>query len=347
MKRDYYEILGVAREATDEELKKAFRKLAFQYHPDHNRNDGASDKFKELNEAYEVLCDPQKRAAYDRFGHSAAEGFGRGFEGVDFGGFGEIFDTFFGGTTTSARQAPQHGADLRYDLKISFVEAAFGVEKEIKITRVEYCGNCRGAGAKPGSSPARCPNCNGTGQVTRLQQSIFGRFMSTSTCPRCRGEGRIITDPCPQCNGSGREKRDRKILVKIPAGVDEENQIVLRGEGHAGIKGGSPGNLYVALAFEPHQHFRREGSDILYDLPINFAQAALGAEVEVPTLDGTTKLKIPAGTQSGKVMRLKNKGIPHLHRNGRGDQLIDVLVLTPDSLSKRQRQILEELADTF
>ncbi len=348
MKRDYYEVLGVGRDASEEEIKRCFRKLAFQYHPDHNHDDGASEKFKEINEAYEVLCDPDKRAAYDRFGHAAADGaFGRGFEGVQFGGFGEIFDAFFGGATTAARQAPQRGADIECAVKISFEEAAFGVEKQIKLTRVEYCSECRGTGARPGSNPVRCPSCNGTGQVTRLQQSIFGRFMSTAPCNQCRGEGKIIAEPCPNCRGSGRERRERTLAVKIPAGVDEESQVVLRGEGHAGTRGGSPGNVLIELEIAPHPCFTREGDDVLYTLGLNFAQAALGTEVEVPTLDGNAKLKIPSGTQSGRVFRLKNKGIPHLHRLGRGDQLVTVQVTTPEQLSKRQRQLLEELAETF
>jgi len=347
-KRDYYEVLGITRNATDEEIKRAFRKLAFQYHPDHNRNDGAEERFKEVNEAYEVLSDPDKRAAYDRFGHGGAEGvFGRGFEGFNFGGFGDIFDAFFGGATTATRQAPQRGADLHYRLTITFEEAAFGCEKEINIVRAENCSLCQGIGCKPGSQPSRCPNCNGTGQVHRVQQSIFSRFSSTTTCSQCHGEGRIITEPCPQCRGTGKEKRQRSILVKIPAGVDGGTQIRLTGEGETGMRGGSSGNLYVTLSVRPHQFFTRDGDNILYELPINFAQAALGVEVEVPTLDGQAKLKIPTGCQTGKVFPLKNKGIPHLHRSGRGDQLVTLRVVTPDRLTKRQRQLFEELADSL
>jgi len=347
-KRDYYEVLGVARNATDEEIKKAFRKLAFKHHPDHNHEAGAEEKFKEVNEAYEVLSDPDKRATYDRFGYGGAEGFfGRGFEGFDFGGFGDIFDAFFGRATTATRQAPRQGADLRYGTTITLEEAAFGTEKEIKISRIENCSLCQGVGCKPGSQLSRCPNCNGTGQVRRTQQSIFGRFTNITTCSQCHGEGRIITEPCPQCRGKGKEKRQRSMLVKIPAGVDDGSQIRLRGEGDAGTRGGPPGNLYIAVSVEQHELFTRDGDDIIYELPINFAQAALGAEVEMPTLDGEVKLKVPAGSQTGKVFQLKNKGIPHLHQNGRGDQLVRLLVVTPESLTGKQRQLFQELANSL
>ncbi len=347
-KRDYYEVLGIASNATDEEIKRAFRKLAFKYHPDHNRNDGAEEKFKEVNEAYEVLSDSDKRTAYDRFGHGGAEGlFGRGFEGFNFGGFGDIFDAFFGGATTTTRQAPQRGADLQYRVTIIFEEAAFGCEKEINILRTENCSQCQGIGCKPGSQPSRCPNCNGTGQVRRVQQSIFGRFTSTTTCSQCQGEGRIITEPCPQCRGTGKEKRQRSILVKIPAGVDDSTQIRLMGEGETGARGGSSGNLYITLSVLSHQFFTRDGDNILYELAINFAQAALGTEVKVPTLDGEVKLKITAGCQTGKVFQLKNKGIPHLHRSGRGDQLVTLRIVTPDKLTKEQRQLFQELANSL
>ncbi|MBA7616103.1 Chaperone protein DnaJ [subsurface metagenome] len=348
-KQDYYETLGIPRTATDEEIRKAFRKLAFRFHPDHNHDDTSGEKFKEVNEAYEVLSDPDKRAAYDRFGHGGAEGlFGRGFEGFDFGGFGDIFDAFFGGVTTATRQAPQRGADLCYNIGITLEEAALGCQKEINILRIEHCSLCQGIGSKPGSQPARCPSCNGTGQVRRIQQSIFGRFTNITICPRCRGEGRIITEPCPQCRGIGKEKHKRSISVKIPAGVNDNSQVRLRGEGQAGTRGGPSGNLYITLAVEQHKLFQRNGDDIIYELPINFAQAALGAQVEVPTIDGKkSRLKVPAGSQTGKAFRLKNKGVPHLHQRGRGDQLVTLLVVTPDSLTKKQRQLFQELADTL
>jgi molecular chaperone DnaJ len=347
-KRDYYEVLGIDRDATEEEIRRAFRKLAFKYHPDHNRDDKAGERFKEVNEAYEVLSDPDKRAAYDRFGHGGARGlFGQGFEGFDFGGFGDIFDAFFGGAATATRQAPQRGADLSYGITITFEEAALGCKKEITISRTENCSLCQGVGSKPGSQPSRCPNCNGTGQVHRVHQGLFGRFTHTTTCPQCHGEGRIITEPCPQCRGTGREKRKPNISVNIPAGVDNGSQIRLRGEGEAGRRGGPAGDLYITLSVKEHEFFSRYNDDLLYELPINFAQAALGTEVEVPTLEGKSKLKIPAGSQTRQVFRLKGQGIPHLHGNGRGDQLVMLFVVTPDSLNEKQRQLLRELGDSL
>jgi len=348
-KRDYYDVLGIHRDASEDEIKKAYRKMAFKYHPDHNRNHGAEETFKEINEAYEVLSDSQKRAAYDRFGHAGAHGFGaRGFDGFDFGGFGDIFDAFFGGVTGTARRAgPQRGTDLSYSLGISFEEAAFGCEKQVEIVRTERCSVCHGTKCAPGSEPERCADCNGSGQVRRAQRSIFGQFINLTICPRCHGEGRIITDPCSHCGGKGKERVTRKIAVTIPPGVDSNTQIRLSGEGDAGSRGGSPGNLYVTLSVKKHKFFKRDGDDIVYDLPINFAQAALGDEMEVPTVDGKEQLKIPAGTQHGKVFRLKDKGIPHLRRQGRGDQLVRLHVVTPDSLDTKQKRLFKELAKTL
>ncbi len=347
-KRDYYEVLGVDRNANDEDIKKAFRKLAFKYHPDHNKEDNSGEAFKEVNEAYEVLSDHDKRAAYDRYGHAATEnGWGRGFDGMEFGGFGDIFDAFFGGTSTSTRQGPVQGADLRYDLNITFEEAAFGCEKSLKITHVENCSLCHGLGSKPGTQPTRCPECNGTGQIRRVQQSIFGRFTNITTCGRCRGEGKIITDPCPQCKGTGKEKLERNLDVKIPAGVDDEAQVILRGQGDAGNRGGLPGNLFIHLAVKPHEFFTRRDDDIIYELPVNIVQAALGDEVEVPGLAGKTKIKIPPGSQTGKIFRLKGQGIAHLKKGGRGDQIVLLVVVTPESLNDQQRKLLKELADSF
>jgi molecular chaperone DnaJ len=346
-KRDYYEVLGIRRDATNEDIRKAFRQLAFKYHPDRNRGDGAEEKFKEVNEAYEILSDSDKRAAYDRFGHSSADGlFGRGFEGFDFG-LGNIFDTFFGGAKTATRQAPQRGVSLEYRLAITLEEAAFGCEKEVEITRTEFCSKCQGTGSKPGTQSERCPNCDGAGQVRRVQASIFGRFANIATCPQCNGEGRIITEPCPQCHGNGREKGKRNINVRIPAGVDSGNQIRIPGEGDVGIRGGPSGDLFIAISVGEHEYFTREGDNIIYNLPINFAQAALGTEVNVPTLDGNHTLKIPAGCQTGTVFRIKNKGIQHLSSGRRGDELVSVSVETPESLTKEQRRLLEELADSF
>ena len=347
-KRDYYEILGVGQNAPEEKIKAAFRKLAFKYHPDHNRNDGAEEKFKEINEAYEVLSNPDKRATYDRFGHSGSDRYsGQGFEGFNFSGFGDIFDAFFGGATTTTRQAPQHGSDLQYSTTITFEEAAFGVDKEINILRTEQCSVCRGNGCQPNTKPDRCPSCNGTGQVHRIQQSIFGRFTNITTCSQCHGEGKIITDPCHQCRGTGKEKQQRSIMVRIPAGVEDGSRIRLSSEGNAGTRGGSPGNLYVNLSVKQHEFLQRDGNDILYELPINFTKVSLGTDIEVPTLEGNVKLKIPAGSQTGQVFRLKNQGIPHLHGRGRGDQYVRLLVVTPDSLTRKQRQLLEEFDESL
>jgi molecular chaperone DnaJ len=349
VKRDYYEVLGVPRNASHEDIKKAFRKLAFQYHPDRNKDDGASEKFKEVNEAYEVLSDADKRAAYDRFGHAGAEGIfgGRGFDGFDFGGFGDIFEAFFGGTGTTARHTSRRGNDLRYSVSLTFEEAALGCEREIEISRTELCSTCRGTRARPGSQPTRCTTCDGTGQVRRVQRSLFGQFINTSVCPQCRGEGKIVTDSCPDCRGSGFQKHKRKIMVKVPAGIDDGNGIRLSGEGDAGFRGGSPGNLYVVVTVKKHRFFTREGDNIIYELPVNFAQAALGVEVAVPTLYGEAKLKIPAGSQTGRVFKLRDKGVPHLRSMGRGDQLVLLRVVTPESLSKEQRRLFEELSKSL
>jgi molecular chaperone DnaJ len=348
VKRDYYEVLGVQRNASSEDIKKAFRKLAFQYHPDRNREDGAAEKFKEINEAYEILSDADKRSSYDRYGHSGAENlFGRGFEGFDMGGFGDIFEAFFGGTGTASHQAPRHGSDIRSRISVSFEEAALGTEKEIEINRTEVCAACHGTRSKPGNQPRRCPECNGTGQIRRVQRSIFGQFVNTAACGQCRGEGMLITDTCPDCKGSGFQKHRRHIAVSIPAGIDDKNTIRITGEGDAGYRGASAGNLYVEISVARHKFFSREGDNIIYDLPLNFAHAALGVEVAVPTLYGENKLKIPAGSQTGKIFRMRDKGIPHLHGLGRGDQLVVLRVVTPESLTKEQRKLFEELAKSL
>ncbi|MDP2659317.1 MAG: molecular chaperone DnaJ [Dehalococcoidia bacterium] len=347
-KRDYYEVLGIERSATDEEVKKAFRKLAFKYHPDRNKSHDAEDRFKEISEAYEVLSDADKRANFDRFGHAGAQGgFGGagGFEG--FGGFGDIFETFFGGASASTRRGPQRGADLQYRLTLTFEEAAFGCEKELQVTRNEVCSACKGSGSEPGSQPAKCANCNGLGQVRRVQQSVFGQFVNVATCPRCQGEGRIITKPCVTCRGSGRTRQSRRFAVTIPPGVDETSQVVRSGAGEPGIKGGPPGDLYVSIAVMEHKIFLRQGSNILLDLPITFPQAALGDEVEIPTLEGPHLLKVPAGTQPGRVFNLRNRGIAHLRGGGRGDMLVKVRVVTPEILTDYQRNLLQELAKSM
>ena len=350
-KRDYYEVLGVSRNATDDEIRRSYRRLARQYHPDVNKSPDAEARFKEVNEAYEVLSDREKRAAYDRFGHAGLDfssGFGQG--GFTDFGFGDIFEDLFGfgmRSRRTARQAPTRGSDLRYNLTISFEEAVFGCEKELEIPRLETCPTCQGQGTEPGTTPIRCPQCGGTGEERRTRQSIFGSIITASTCSRCHGEGEVITSPCHECHGQRRVQRTRKIVVEIPAGVDDGTQIRLAGEGEAGLYGGPPGNLYVALTVTPHEFFRRRDNDILLNLELNVAQAALGDEVEVPTLDGTEKLRIPAGTQTGRSFRLRGKGVPHLRRNGRGDQIVTVFVRTPTDLTDEQKDLLQKLARTL
>ncbi len=349
-KKDYYEVLGVSRSASNVDLKKAYRKLAMKYHPDRNNSDGAEEKFKEINEAYEVLSDEGKRDAYDRFGHAGPYGDfgGGGFGGFNFGGgLGDIFETFFGGARATTRNTPRRGSDLRYNLTISFEEAAFGSDRELEIKRSELCSVCHGSKSEPDHKPETCSACNGSGQVRRSQNSIFGHFVNVTTCDQCNGQGTIITHPCKQCKGSGREEKKRKIKVTIPPGVDSGSQIRFAGEGNAGTFGGPQGNLYVHLTVESHEHFIRQGDDILHEFPINFSQAALGDEVEVPTLDGTTKLKIPKGTQTGHIFRFKGKGIPHLSRSGNGDLLIKLTVVTPQSLDDEQARLLAELGKSL
>ena len=349
--RDYYKVLGVPRSASQDDIRTKFRRLALEYHPDRNKDPTAQEKFKEINSAYQVLSDPQKRAQYDRFGHmgvGAGRGTGHGFEGSEtFGGFGDIFDAFFGGFGARTRRAPQTGHDIHATTTISFEEAVFGVEREVELGRVEPCSRCKGVGAEPGSSPAQCPHCNGTGQVRRVQRSIFGQFAQVGPCTQCHGEGRIITSPCSQCRGSARERRNRKIRVDIPPGVEDGMQVRLTREGDAGSNGGTPGNLYIELKVEPHEIFHRKDHDILLELPINFVQAALGDELEVPTMSGPETVQIPAGTQSGTVFRIKGKGVPYSVKGKRGDHLVVVNVVTPKSLDERQRQLFKELADTM
>jgi molecular chaperone DnaJ len=345
-KRDYYEVLGVNRESTQDEIKRAFRRLARQYHPDVNKNSDAEARFKEINEAYEILSDADKRAAYDRYGHAGPQaGFG-GFG--DFGGIEDIFESFFGGMRTGpTRRGPARGADLRYDLTIEFVEAVFGCEKEIIVPRHEICPQCQGSGAEPGTQPIRCPQCNGTGEVRRQQQTFLGSFVQVTTCPRCQGEREIVTSPCTNCRGRKVVQVERSISVKIPAGVDDGTRIRLAGEGEPGARRGPAGNLYVVLRVKPHPVFRRQDNNILLELDLNVAQAALGDKLKVPTLDGDEELAIPAGTQTGEVFKLRGKGVPHLRRNGRGDQLVMVHVLTPTKLSRQQKDLLKELSKTL
>jgi len=347
-KRDYYEILGVDRSATQEEIKRAYRRLARKYHPDVSTEPDAETRFKEINEAYQVLSDPEKRVLYDRYGHT-----GSGVPGFDFGFRDpfEIFEEFFGdlgfGFRTTRRRGPRRGADLRYDLKISFEEAVFGCKKEIEVTRRDRCPHCKGSGAEPGTTPVRCRECEGTGQVRRVQRSIFGSFVNVSTCPVCQGTGEVISIPCTRCDGSGRTLVTRRIAVNIPAGVDTGTQIRLAGEGEPGERGGPPGNLYVVLEVEPHPYFRRRGDDLILELKVNVAQAALGARVTIPTLEGEEQFDLPPGTQTGAIFRLRGRGVPHLRRNGRGDLLVLVRVEVPTKLTRQQRELFEQLAATL
>jgi len=353
-KRDYYEVLGVSRNATEDEIKKAYKKLAKQYHPDLNPDSKtAEEKFKEVNEAYEVLSDPEKRSRYDQFGHAAANGGGFDFGGfgggADFGGFGDIFDMFFGGGFGggggSQRRGPQKGADLRLDLAISFEEAAFGVERDVEIPRMENCDVCHGSGAEPGTEPKTCPVCGGSGKVRSAQATPFGQFQTVKTCHRCQGLGTVIEKICKHCGGSGKVRKVRKIHVKIPAGVDSGSRLRVANEGEAGNNGGPPGDLYVYLTVRPHKMFKRENDDVICELPLTFVQAALGAEVDVPTLEGKVKITIPEGTQTGTSFRLRGRGIPKLRGYGRGDQHVKVKVITPINLSEEQKKLLRQFGE--
>jgi len=346
MKRDYYEVLGVSRTADDEELKRAYRKLALKYHPDKNPDTRAEaeERFKEVNQAYQILSDAQRRAQYDRFGHAAFEQGGPG--GFDFAaGFddilGDLFGDFFGtGRTRGGRARARRGADLQYQLEISFVEACRGCEKTLSVPRLTRCETCGGRGAKPGTTPQTCPQCNGSGQM-RFQQ---GFFSIAKTCGKCNGHGQIVTNPCPKCEGAGARRVTYTVNVKIPAGVDAGSRLKLRGEGEAGDRGGPSGDLYVVLDVEEHPIFTREGTDLVCEVPVSIAQAALGTEIEVPTLDGSFKVKVPAGTQSGQMFRLRGRGVADLNGYGTGDELVRIVVETPKKLTARQRELLEEFA---
>jgi molecular chaperone DnaJ len=351
-KRDYYEVLGVERTADKESLKKAFRKLAQKYHPDVNKSPEAEVMFKEINEAYQVLSDDQKRAAYDRFGHEGLQGAGFGDFGGGFGDLSSIFEEIFGGFGASSgrnRRQPRGGADLRADIRLSFEEAVFGAERELEIPRLETCERCKGSGAEPPTSPVTCATCGGTGEVRRRQQSpLFGAVITAATCPTCNGAGEVTPSPCTKCGGAKRMRVTRKINVKIPAGVDDGTRIRLAGEGEAGQLGGPPGNLYVVVAVDPHPIFTRDQFDVHLELQINIAQAALGATVKTPTLEGGQEdLDIPAGTQTGRTFRLRGQGVPRLQRSGRGDMIVTVRVMTPTNLTNEQKQLLRELAKTL
>jgi len=344
--KDYYKILGVSRNATEDEIKKSYRKVAMEHHPDRNPgNKEAEEKFKIASEAYEVLRDPEKREIYDRYGIEGLKGTGfTGFRGFDdiFSAFGDVFQDFFGfGPTHRRRTAARPGADLRYDVKISFFDAAFGKEAEIEIPKNIACEACGGTGAKPGTHPTQCPSCKGTGQVTRSQ----GFFTISTTCSQCRGEGSTVPHPCKECRGYGKAKKIRKIQLKIPPGVDTGSKLRIRGEGEEGERGGPPGDLFVFIYVEPHDFFSREGDDVICQIPISFTQAALGTEIEVPTLNGAKNLKIPKGTESGEIFRIKGEGFPRIRGYGRGDEIVQVMVRTPKNLTKRQEELLREFEE--
>ncbi len=353
-KRDYYEVLGVKKDATSEEIKKAYRKLAKQYHPDTNKeNAGSPEKFHEVSEAYEILGDENKRRQYDQFGHAAFDqngggGFGGGFSGFgDFaGGFSDIFDSFFGGGGTSHRRnGPVRGSDIRADLRITFEEAAFGTNKEVSINRNETCSTCKGTGAKEGTQPETCRTCGGTGQIRRQTQSIFGNIVNVVDCPDCGGRGTIIKEPCSDCSGRGIKKQQKNIKVNIPAGIDNGQILTLRGEGSSGQRGGPSGDLQIYIRVAPHKYFRRDDYDLYLEMPVSFAQAALGDELIIPTLDGKAKYKMGSGTQTGTVFRLKDKGIQHLHSSRKGNLYVQVKVETPKKLSDKQKKLLKEFEE--
>ena len=360
-KRDYYEVLGLQKGASDEEIKKAFRKMAMKYHPDRNPDDKeAEEKFKEVNEAYGVLSDPDKKRKYDRFGHAGVDpsaGFGGGAGGFGgFGGFEDIFDMFtggggFGGFGSFGGQqrrnnGPRKGADLQKAISITFEEAAFGCKKEIEISKFVKCGTCNGEGTKPGTSKKTCPVCNGSGQVTSVQRTPFGQFQSVTQCGNCGGTGQVNESPCDDCKGTGKVRKSVKIAVNIPAGVDNESVIPIRGEGEPGTNGGPNGDLYIVLSVKPHKMFKRNGSDLYLEIPISFDQAALGADITVPTLEGKVSYKVPAGTQPGTTFRLKGKGVRNVRTDKMGDLYVKVNLEVPTKLNHKQKKAIEEMGKT-
>jgi molecular chaperone DnaJ len=351
--RDFYEVLGVERTANDADIKRAFRKLAQQWHPDVNKEPAAQDRFKEVNEAYQVLSDPQRRQTYDMFGRAGLGGAGgaggeQGFGTAGFGGFSDIFDAFFGGAAAGGtrRARPTTGSDLRYDLRITFDEAVLGTEKELEFPVLGRCDTCGGSGAKQGTAPTQCPACNGRGEVRSIRQTMLGQMVNVAACPRCRGEGKIVEAPCDGCHGEGRTERKRNLRVSIPAGIDEGHQIRLSNEGEVGPRGGAPGSLYVAVHVAPHPSLTREGTELFFEADISIVQAALGTKLNVPTVDGeAAEVDIKAGTQPGTEIRLRGRGVPHLRRQAvRGDLHVVVNVAVPTKLSKRQRELLEAYA---
>lgn len=349
-KRDYYEVLGVSKDASKDEIKKAYRKLSKKYHPDINKEADAADKFKEITEAYDNLTDDNKRAHYDQFGHTDPnQGFGGFGGGADFGGgfgFEDIFSSIFGGGTRRRDpNAPRQGADLQYTMNLQFEEAVFGKETDIEIPREEECSTCHGSGAKPGTKPETCSHCGGSGQINVEQNTAFGRIVNRRVCHHCSGTGKFIKNKCSTCGGAGKVKKRKKIHVKIPAGIDDGQQLRVAGQGEPGVNGGPPGDLYVVFHVRSHEFFERDGDDIYCEMPLTFAQAALGDEIEVPTLHGKVKLKIPAGTQTGTNFRLRGKGVPNVRGYGQGDQHIRVRVITPTKLTEKQKQLLREFTE--
>ena len=357
-KRDYYEVLGVEKGASEDEIKRAYKKLARKYHPDMNPGDKeAEEKFKEINEANEVLSNPDKRQKYDQFGfagvdpnYGAGQGGGYGAGGFDFGDLGDIFGSFFGGGFGGGQQrrnGPRRGESIRASVSVDFTEAAFGCEKSVTVERSESCPTCKGNGCAHGTTPEVCPDCRGTGTVTQAQRTPFGVMQSQGPCQRCRGTGKIIHQPCPDCHGSGRIRKRRTIQVNIPAGIDNGQTISLRGQGHAGSNGGPSGDLLITVMVRPHEIFRREGTSVFCEAPITFTQAVLGAELEIPTIDGRVKYTIPEGTQTGTVFRLRGKGIPVLNGRGRGDQYVTVTIETPRDLNREQKEALKKFSETL
>ena len=358
-KRDYYEVLGVSKSASEDEIKKAYKKLARKYHPDMNPGDKeAEEKFKEVNEANEVLSDPDKKARYDQFGFAGVDpsygggaGGGYGAGGFDFGDLGDIFGSFFGGGFGGGgqrqRNGPQRGESIRMSVSVDFIEAAFGCEKEVTVERSEQCPTCKGNGCAPGTTPEVCPDCHGSGTVTQAQRTPFGVMQTQAACGKCRGTGKIIHQPCPDCHGNGRVRKRKTVKVNIPAGIDNGQTISLRGQGHAGKNGGPNGDLLITVMVKPHEIFRREGTAVFCEAPITFTQAVLGAEMEIPTIDGKVKYTIPEGTQTGTVFRLRGKGIPVLNGHGRGDQYVTVTIETPRGLNKEQKEALKKFSETL
>mgnify|MGYP002551631464 CR=1 FL=1 len=355
-KRDYYEVLGVDKNASEDEIKRAYKKLARKYHPDMNPGDKeAEEKFKEINEANEVLSDPEKKARYDQFGFAGTDpnygaGQSGGFGGFDFGDLGDIFGSFFGGGfggQQQRRNGPQRGESIRVSVSLSFTEAAFGCEKELTVERMEQCATCKGSGCAPGTTPEVCPDCHGTGTVQVRRQTPMGVFATSSPCPKCGGKGRIIHQPCKDCRGSGMVRKKKTIQASIPAGIDNGQTISIRGQGNAGKNGGPAGDLLITITVRPHELFRREGTSVLCEAPITFTQAVLGAELEIPTIDGKVKYTLPEGTQSGTTFRLKGKGIPSINGRGRGDQYVTVYIETPKNLNKEQKEALKKFAETM